>query len=514
VYGTPLEQPAGAVLTETPVAGPAPILVAFAGPAKQNRLTVAFRLILAIPQLIAFYFVRIIAEILVVIGWFGALFMGRLPAFAADFLTGYVRWQVRLYAYLALLTGSYPPFALEDADYPVRLAAMPGRLNRLAVLFRLILVIPVSIVAGVAALGLYTIGLFIGWLIVLVKGTMPETLFQAIAAVVRYQVRVSGYLLMVTSEYPWGLFGDGAWDGAPYQQGMAPGYGPPPPAAPGYGPPPAEPRYGPPPPAAPGYGPPPAEPGYGPPPPAAPGYGPPPAEPGYGPPPPAAPGYGPPPADPGYGAQAGPGYGSPSAASAYGQPPGSDYGQQGYWPQEASATGFPPAGPASWTLVLSSAARRLVALFIVLGIAVAAGLIVLVVAQASSTVNTAETIAQIQAAHDTLTSATATFGTTTASCGSKADPLSCVTTADKSVSPAFGAFSQTLRGAAMPSPASAAAAGRLASLSAQIQQVFEQLGTSTSISQYQQTVQSSGIQQLLNQFDREYADLGAALNAS
>ena len=221
----------------------APVLMAFAGPTKQNRLTVFFRYILAIPQLIVLSFVGIAAEIVLVIGWFGALFMGRLPRFAADFLPGYLRWQVRVYAYLALLTGQYPPFTFDDVDYPIRVAVRPGPLNRLAVLLRIVLAIPAAIVAQVAILGLYTIGLFITWLIVLFAGTMPMTLYQAIAAITRYQARLTGYLLLLTAEYPAGLFGDRpAADEGAYAV-AAPGYGP----APGYGQAPQPPGYGPPP---------------------------------------------------------------------------------------------------------------------------------------------------------------------------------------------------------------------------------------------------------------------------
>src|SRR5215469_10100058 len=59
----------------------APVLVAFAGPAPQSRLTVAFRVILAIPQFIVVWALTIAAEVLAIIGWFAALFTGRLPDF-------------------------------------------------------------------------------------------------------------------------------------------------------------------------------------------------------------------------------------------------------------------------------------------------------------------------------------------------------------------------------------------------------------------------------------------------
>src|SRR5260370_36176490 len=146
---------------------PARVLVAFAGPAPQSRLTVLVRIFMVIPQLVVLWLLGIAALVVVIIGWFGALFTGRLPVFAADFLTGYLRWLTRVYAYLFLLTDVYPPFSLDDADYPVRVAVMPGRLNRLAVLFRYFLLIPCWIVLAIVSYGALTIFLFVTWLIVL-----------------------------------------------------------------------------------------------------------------------------------------------------------------------------------------------------------------------------------------------------------------------------------------------------------------------------------------------------------
>jgi hypothetical protein len=220
--------PAQAPVTEQ--SAPAPVQVSFAGPAPQSRVTVLFRLLMAIPQLIVLSVLGIAAFVVTVIGWFGALFTGRLPVFAADFLTGYLRWLARVYAYLYMLTDVYPPFALDDADYPVRLAAMPGRLNRMSVLFRIFLLIPCQIVQTVIAYGALTIFQFASWLIVLIKGQMPDTIYQAMAAVLRYQVRVLGFAVMLTSAYPADLFGDTDLAG-PYGQPQ-PGYGAP---QPGYG---------------------------------------------------------------------------------------------------------------------------------------------------------------------------------------------------------------------------------------------------------------------------------------
>jgi Domain of unknown function (DUF4389) len=212
----------------------APVLVAFAGPAPQSRLTVLIRALMVIPHIVVLWALAIAAYVVVIIGWFGALFTGRLPGFAADFLTGFVRWQARVFGYAILLTDVYPPFTLEDADYPIRVAVRPGRLNRLAVLFRFFLLIPAWIVASVVSYGAFTLVQFVSWLIVLISGQMPDALYQALAAALRYQLRVSGFTFMLTSAYPSGLYGDQIAAGTAEPQpgfGGQPGYG----AQPGYG---------------------------------------------------------------------------------------------------------------------------------------------------------------------------------------------------------------------------------------------------------------------------------------
>jgi hypothetical protein len=200
--------PAGATATAAESPAPGPALVAFAGPAPQARLTVAVRIFMVIPQFVVLALLSLAAYVVTVIGWFGALFTGRLPVFAADFLTGYLRWMTRVYAYTFLLTDVYPPFSLDDVDYPVRVAVAPGRLNRLAVLFRFFLLIPCGIVVTVLSYGAFTIVQLVSWLIVLIAGRMPDPLHQALAAALRYQVRTCAFGVMLTSAYPAGLFGD------------------------------------------------------------------------------------------------------------------------------------------------------------------------------------------------------------------------------------------------------------------------------------------------------------------
>jgi Domain of unknown function (DUF4389) len=188
------------------VTGPAPVLMSFGPPASQQRVTVAFRAILAIPHLIVLIALGVAAEVVAFIGWWAALFTGQLPPWAHEFITGVLRWQSRVYGYLYFLTDQYPPFTLEDADYPVRLFTKQTRLNRLAVFFRFILAIPAGLLGAFAGFGILLVSI-VAWLITLITGRMPAGLHQAFAAAIRFVARLGGYVL-VTPEYPGGLFGD------------------------------------------------------------------------------------------------------------------------------------------------------------------------------------------------------------------------------------------------------------------------------------------------------------------
>ncbi|HEY1968786.1 MAG TPA: DUF4389 domain-containing protein [Pseudonocardia sp.] len=184
-------------------------------PAAQRRWTVLLRMILIIPQWFVLLFVGIAAAAVVFIGWWAALFTGRLPDWAAEFLTGYLSWSARLYAYGTLLVDRYPPFSFSAEGYPVRVVLPPPtELNRLAVLFRLILLIPAALVLEFVGYGWALLSFFI-WLVVLILGRPPEALFGATAAMIRYQLRYVAYGMMLTSVYPKRLFGDETVDAMP-----------------------------------------------------------------------------------------------------------------------------------------------------------------------------------------------------------------------------------------------------------------------------------------------------------
>jgi Domain of unknown function (DUF4389) len=78
----------------------------------RDRLTVAFRLLLAIPHFIVLFFIFVAWGFTTILAWFVILFSGSYPAGMYDFAVGSLRWLVRVEAYLLLLVDDYPPFSL------------------------------------------------------------------------------------------------------------------------------------------------------------------------------------------------------------------------------------------------------------------------------------------------------------------------------------------------------------------------------------------------------------------
>ncbi len=71
---------------------------------------------LAIPHYVVLAFLIFAAVICVIVAWFAILFTGKYPEGLFNFVTGVMRWGLRVNAYAFLLiTDRYPPFSL-DAD--------------------------------------------------------------------------------------------------------------------------------------------------------------------------------------------------------------------------------------------------------------------------------------------------------------------------------------------------------------------------------------------------------------
>lgn len=184
-----------------------------APPTGQNRLTVLVRVILALPHLVVLGLLGYVVLFVTILGWFAALFVGRNPFHR--FVVGYLRWSIRVSGYVYLLTDRYPPFSMDLAPtYPVDADVVQGPLRRLTVLFRLLLVIPASLLTSVLQFGMGVLSFF-AWIIAVVRGSLPEPLHVGFAATIRFNARVQSYMLLAQDRYPSRLFGDGDADVTP-----------------------------------------------------------------------------------------------------------------------------------------------------------------------------------------------------------------------------------------------------------------------------------------------------------
>jgi hypothetical protein len=180
--------------------------------------------LLLVPHLIVLLLLWIAFTVLTVVAWFGILITGRYPPGIFRFNLGVFRWtwRVSYYGYSALGTDRYPPFTLADVpDYPARLdIAYPEHLSRgLALVKTWLLAIPHYLVVGFFIGGAGTIAwrstdmapvtaglvdllaLFAG-IALLVRGTYPQGIYDAVLGMDRWAIRVAAYAALMTDAYP------------------------------------------------------------------------------------------------------------------------------------------------------------------------------------------------------------------------------------------------------------------------------------------------------------------------
>ena len=174
-------------------------------PEKFDRVQLALRVLIAI----------VLSIIGGAIGWLFGLVYLILPVLAAIFIsqkaaekfisedssrmTGWIRWVLAIYSYLALLTDRVPTEKPEEVvDYEVTPGGEP---TVGSALLRLIFSIPSAIVLGLLTI----VGVFI-WVIaavfVLFQEDYPRGLYDFNLGVMRWQARLLAYHASLVDEYP------------------------------------------------------------------------------------------------------------------------------------------------------------------------------------------------------------------------------------------------------------------------------------------------------------------------
>jgi hypothetical protein len=196
----PIELQAAPAAEPTPA--PQPISMSVTDDLRRSRLTVFFRLLLAIPHLIWLILWSIIAVLVAVLTWICTLVTGRPPRPFHRFLSRWIRYTTHVCAFLFLVGNPFPGFLGAPGSYPVDLDLPPlERQSRWVTGFRGLLAIPALIISsGLGGAGL--VAAFLGWFVGLVLGRMPQGLRDLGAYALRYQGQANAYLYFVTEHYP------------------------------------------------------------------------------------------------------------------------------------------------------------------------------------------------------------------------------------------------------------------------------------------------------------------------
>jgi hypothetical protein len=178
-----------------------PIRLVVTDDLQRNRLTVFFRLILAIPHVIWLLLWGIVATLVAIANWFATLINGESPEGLHDFLATYLRYTTQVYAYILLIADPFPGFGGKPG-YPVETEVDPPQpQNRWTVGFRIFLAIPAFIIAGIFGYLNRILGVF-SWFVALVLGRVPEGLRNVAAFALRFEQQTAGYALLLTARYP------------------------------------------------------------------------------------------------------------------------------------------------------------------------------------------------------------------------------------------------------------------------------------------------------------------------
>jgi hypothetical protein len=170
---------------------------------RRSRLTVFFRLLLAIPHFIWITLWAIAVVLAAFLAWILALAVGHLPSWLHRFIAAYVRYATHLYAFVYIVGSKFPGFTGREGSYGIDLRIDgPQRQNRWKTLFRLVLAVPALLVGGALGTVLFVVAV-LAWWYALITGRMPEGLRNLGASCLRYSAQTSAYLFLLTDRYPY-----------------------------------------------------------------------------------------------------------------------------------------------------------------------------------------------------------------------------------------------------------------------------------------------------------------------
>jgi hypothetical protein len=168
-----------------------------------NRLTTAFRLILAIPILIVSAVLSNSVGVLFLPPLLLILFRQKYPQWWFDWNLMILRFITRIQVYAFLLRDEYPSTDEEQAVHlDIAYPDVPRDLNRWLPLVKWLLAIPHLIILVFLHLAVIVVTI-VAWFAILFTGRYPRGMFDFVVGVYRWTVRVTAYAFMLTTDrYP------------------------------------------------------------------------------------------------------------------------------------------------------------------------------------------------------------------------------------------------------------------------------------------------------------------------
>jgi hypothetical protein len=170
---------------------------------RRSRLTVFFRLLLAIPHVVWLVLWGVAVLFATIANWLVTLVRGRSPSALHRFLAAYIRYSIHVSAFLFLVGNPFPGFTGREGGYPIDVhMPPPAPQNRWVTGFRLVLALPALLVQSAIG-GAGWAAALLGWFAVLATGRMPRGLRNLGAYSLRYTAQSSAYTYVLTDRYPY-----------------------------------------------------------------------------------------------------------------------------------------------------------------------------------------------------------------------------------------------------------------------------------------------------------------------
>ena len=169
---------------------------------RRSRVTVFFRILLALPHLVWLTLWGIALVFAAIANWFVTLITGTPSRPLHRFAAAWIRYRLHVNAFLFLVANPFPGFTGEYGTYPLDLdVPEPARQNRWKTGFRIPLAIPAALVNSALGSAIVVCAVFT-WFVALVRGSAPWGLRNLSAYALRYDAQTYAYLLLLTERYP------------------------------------------------------------------------------------------------------------------------------------------------------------------------------------------------------------------------------------------------------------------------------------------------------------------------